>query len=388
MIFHVHFSASEHSGEIRRIRNINQNFVSNVSKEIIEISFLSLPLFFRKSSRGFRLSANVQKKIVIPTLPFRFKYVLFRQINSIWMSLWLKILFLLHKPSHIVVEYSIGWEVLRFVRNKTKCVIDAHGAVADEYKYNTSCFREDMYNYLYRLEIQGVREADYYICQSEAMKSYLCQISGKEHEDKMAVFQCNASSRCFRYDSRVRSEMRDVLGFSENEQVLVYSGGLHKWQMIDESIALFLKYKEYNPNCRMLILTRECEAARHKILDMCGAGREDISVLSTSYDQVYKYLNAADAGILLREDVMLNRVASPTKLGEYLMTGLPVISKSVANCWIKDDRFLFNIDDVEIDKLESFITNTNRDVVAEYGAYYHSLDCDINNISHLINGCK
>ena len=36
-------------------------------------------------------------------------------------------------------------------------------------------------------------------------------------------------------------------------------------------------------------------------------------------------LSAADFGLLLRENNIVNNVASPTKFAEYLMAGLPVI---------------------------------------------------------------
>lgn len=388
MIFHVHFSPSIDSGEIRRIRNINEEFAAKLSPDVLEIAFLSIPHCFLRSSKGFTLSEKVCKKLVIPTFPFRYKLLFFRWLNSIWMSLCLRFLALIYKPSHVVVEFSTGWEVLRFIGGSARIIIDAHGASAAEYEYSNLSPKKCMSYYLLHTEIEGLRRADYYICQSEAMKSYLGRVCGKKYEKKITVFQCNASPSCFRYDSKARAEMRKLLGVSDGEHVLIYSGGLHKWQMIRESISMFLQYKRCNSNCKMLILTRESEAARCVIHDVCGSERDDILVLSSTYDQVYKYLNAADAGIVLRENVLLNQVASPTKLGEYIMTGLPVISNSVAKHWMRDDRFLFNLDTEEISSLHNFIDASNREEVAEYGVCYHSLQLDINNIAKLIDDCK
>ena len=51
-----------------------------------------------------------------------------------------------------------------------------------------------------------------------------------------------------------------------------------------------------------------------------------------SYKDINDYLNAADFGLLLREDTPTNNVASPTKFAEYLMAGLPtLISQGVGD---------------------------------------------------------
>ena len=48
--------------------------------------------------------------------------------------------------------------------------------------------------------------------------------------------------------------------------------------------------------------------------------------------EMVKYLNAADYGILFRENVPMNNVASPSKFAEYILCGLPtIISEGVGD---------------------------------------------------------
>ena len=57
-----------------------------------------------------------------------------------------------------------------------------------------------------------------------------------------------------------------------------------------------------------------------------------VQVRSVSNEDVYKYLNASDFGILFRDDVIMNNVASPSKFAEYVLCGLPtIISKGVGD---------------------------------------------------------
>ena len=48
----------------------------------------------------------------------------------------------------------------------------------------------------------------------------------------------------------------------------------------------------------------------------------------SDFYEINKYYNVADFAILIRSDRSLNHVASPTKFGEYCLTGLPVITNN------------------------------------------------------------
>jgi glycosyltransferase involved in cell wall biosynthesis len=56
-----------------------------------------------------------------------------------------------------------------------------------------------------------------------------------------------------------------------------------------------------------------------------GIPADQATVLTVAQGDVARYLSAADAGLLLRAPSRMNRFSQPTKLGEYLAAGLPVI---------------------------------------------------------------
>jgi glycosyltransferase involved in cell wall biosynthesis len=63
---------------------------------------------------------------------------------------------------------------------------------------------------------------------------------------------------------------------------------------------------------------------RREIVE-AGIDEQQTSVVSVPPQEVPRYLAASDVGLLLRDDSIVNRVASPVKFGEYLAAGLPVI---------------------------------------------------------------
>ncbi|MFA5816684.1 MAG: hypothetical protein WC865_13810, partial [Bacteroidales bacterium] len=54
-----------------------------------------------------------------------------------------------------------------------------------------------------------------------------------------------------------------------------------------------------------------------------------ISVISVNPDELESYYELAHYGFILRDDILVNRVANPTKLAEYLQYGIIPVVKLV-----------------------------------------------------------
>lgn len=137
-----------------------------------------------------------------------------------------------------------------------------------------------------------------------------------------------ADSNDFFFDAPIREWTRRQLGIEEQTTVLVYSGKLDKpWQIPEEIFKVFKTIRSKGISkfkFHLLILSPDIEIAvslqkRYSISD------SECTILKSEYQDLKKYYNAADYGLLLREVNLINYVASPTKFAEYLLTGLPVI---------------------------------------------------------------
>jgi glycosyltransferase involved in cell wall biosynthesis len=74
----------------------------------------------------------------------------------------------------------------------------------------------------------------------------------------------------------------------------------------------------------LLCVTSQPDRMR-ELLSAGGVAPERCTVASVPQPQVADYLSAGDAGFLLRAPSRINRFSQPTKLGEYLAAGLPVV---------------------------------------------------------------
>ncbi len=116
-------------------------------------------------------------------------------------------------------------------------------------------------------------------------------------------------------------QIRQSLGFAKDDIVLVYSGSSAGWQsfnLVDDY--LYSLFSE-NKNIRLIFLTDEIPKQSRLFLNF----KERILIKWVKPHEVRDLLLAADYGLLIREESITNKVASPVKFAEYLACGLQLI---------------------------------------------------------------
>lgn len=206
-----------------------------------------------------------------------------------------------------------------------RVIADIRGLVSAEIKYYSSfgirTFLKDFrINELNKMEEHIVRNSAKIFCVSHVLKRYLLD-RYRVDENKIMVIPTIVDTNFFKYDQEARKKLRKKLGLEE-KTIFIYSGGLAKWQLPDKIIHLFKKLKKEIPQAFLIFLTHKPSEAAPYFTDI---NRDDYLLKNVPYEKIAQYLNAADIGILLRENNLVNRVAAPTKFSEYLCCGLPVI---------------------------------------------------------------
>lgn len=169
---------------------------------------------------------------------------------------------------------------------------------------------------------RAAREAESVVCVSEAMVEYLAERHGIDRE-KCEVVPCCVDVRRFENAADAREQLREERGLADRF-VVCYCGSIKAWQMPKESLGVFRRLQQWEPDPHFLAVTTQPDAMQSQIAT-AAIPPERVTVVSLPPDDVPQYLAAADCGLLLRENSPVNRVASPVKFGEYLAAGTPVI---------------------------------------------------------------
>jgi glycosyltransferase involved in cell wall biosynthesis len=140
--------------------------------------------------------------------------------------------------------------------------------------------------------------------------------------DKLTYVPCCVSAVAF--DAEARARIRQRLGLEER-LVFCYLGTITRYQHVPDGVLPFFRAAAAaDDGARLLCITPDSEKML-ALVDEAGISRERVRIVSVPQGEVAAHLSAADAGFLLRAPSPLNRYSQPTKLGEYLAAGLPVI---------------------------------------------------------------
>lgn len=135
------------------------------------------------------------------------------------------------------------------------------------------------------------------------------------------IIPCPVPEENFFYSLALRNEMRKFHSISNETKVCLYSGSMIAYQSIDEQKELY-KNLLLSPDVMILIATSEPDLANLYFRDFLS---DRFKILCVKYEEMNSFYNLADFSFLIRDNKVLNNVASPTKFGEYCLTGLPVI---------------------------------------------------------------
>ena len=141
------------------------------------------------------------------------------------------------------------------------------------------------------------------------------------------VIPCCVDLSVFSFSEQERRQRRAELGL-EDRFTLVYSGSLDGWYLTEEMADFFAAVLQRRPDAHLLWLTTGRLERVQALMNDRKIGNSSFSVRAVSPADVPSYLSAADAGLSFIKPCFSKIASSPTKNGEYLACGLPLILNS------------------------------------------------------------
>lgn len=142
----------------------------------------------------------------------------------------------------------------------------------------------------------------------------------------LAVIPCCVDLRDFvAPDSGVVARAKAALGV-EGRRVYVYAGQLGGWYLDHTLVSFLALARARHPSAFAMILTPSPSAGLKKQLVARGFDDTSLLVRAVEPEHVPSYLLAGDVGLSFIKPCFSKISSSPTKIGEYLAAGLPVVS--------------------------------------------------------------
>lgn len=208
-------------------------------------------------------------------------------------------------------------------KNEVEVVFDADGLPLQE-RLDYASLKSDSKHYkiLKREETKLLKRADKVLVRTQKAKEIHLDLIGQAHAGKFHVVSNGRDACFFKPDSTARKEIRSKLGLGEDELLFVYSGSLGPQYVFTEMLMLFHQYFLGYGKAKFLVLSRSVG----DLPPMTGNLEGLVIPLAVDFQEIPRYLSAADVAFNFRLPAPSLAGIAPIKLGEYLMMGIPTIS--------------------------------------------------------------
>lgn len=286
-------------------------------KDVKLLCFISIRDFLK--NRKY-IQSYLPEAIVLPTLPrlrnWQSNYFLLR-IASIFIN------------TDDIIARGI-WATNLALRlknsgNAKKVCYDGRGAISAEVTEYSVIHDPKFLAEVPDAERKSVLESDYRIAVSTKLIDFW-ETEFNYQRGKEVVIPCTVSN-VFQFAEadqlqKIQTSLRQKLNWDLESIVWVFSGSTAGWQSFEMLQKIFVHYLEKYPNLCILFLSKEDK----NITKLQSLYPKRIAQKWLTHNEVSDYLMGCDYGIMIREQSITNKVASPTKFAEYLMSGLKVIS--------------------------------------------------------------
>lgn len=276
------------------------------------VSFLSIRNFFFNRSK---IKSTLPQALVLPMFPGVHRWQ--------WNQVILQLLFFLWKPKIIIGRSVLATQLAMKTKNKSaKMVYDGRGAIAAEWNEYQVVNHPMLLDSIFELEKQCVLNVDFRIAVSQQLVKHWKEVFNYE-SNKHVVIPCTLSSQFenVKLDEITIQQKRAEYGLNSDDVVLIYSGSVAGWQSFTVLLNFIKPILSSGQQFKMIFFSD----ASNQIEELIHQFPKQVKQVRLPSEKVAENLIIGDYGLLIREETLTNRVASPVKLAEYLACGLKVI---------------------------------------------------------------
>jgi glycosyltransferase involved in cell wall biosynthesis len=241
---------------------------------------------------------------------------------------------LVHCRSYVAAEAGLKL----FHRFKVPFLFDMRGFWVDE-RVDSGHWNKGnpLYRFLYKLykgkEKKYFSESAHIISLTQKGKDELINAYNVS-VDKISVIPCCADLEHFDYkkiNDEEKKKAKEKLRIAPDHKVLSYLGSLGGWYMTDEMLDFFAVIKTKIPQTIFLFITHDNKETILKKAAEKGIAAEDIRIQPATRNEVPLYLSVSNWSIFFIKDVYSKKASSPTKQGEIMGMGIPVICNDIGD---------------------------------------------------------
>ncbi len=223
---------------------------------------------------------------------------------------------------YIQKKFSIPW------------IFDMRGFWADErveggiWNLKNPLFKT-IYKHFKRKEQRFIANANHIISLTKNGKNEIEKWNSyKQNKAEISVIPCCADLDYFSFENiseEVKTATRTELSIEKTSFVLSYLGSFGTWYMTEEMFEFFAVFHKKNPDSVFLCITPDNPTLLQNVAKSKGISADSLRIIKANREDVARYASVSDWSMFFIKPVYSKKASSPTKMGELLGLGIPLI---------------------------------------------------------------
>lgn len=220
------------------------------------------------------------------------------------------------------------------LKHQTKFLFDMRGFWADErvdgglWNLKNPIYKR-VYTYFKKKERTFLAHADAVISLTDCGKDEILTWGINQlKESKITVIPCCVDLELFNPNHITTSAIQTLkkqLSIQSDDMILGYVGSIGTWYMLSEMLDYFKVAQQKNNQLKFLFVTSESPQFIYHQAKLKGINLDLILVTKCSYPEVAKHIALFDEAIFFIKPTFSKKASSPTKQGEIMAMGIPII---------------------------------------------------------------
>lgn len=188
-----------------------------------------------------------------------------------------------------------------------------------------------IYNFFKKKEAEAVAKSDGIVCLTYAAETIIKEWKEFNDEIPLEVIPCSADLQLFdpaAINKKQKADLEKELGISKDDLVITYLGSIGGWYLIDEMMQFCKMLTDKVPLTKLLFISPHRHEEIRTAAAKFGIATGKIIIKKATRQQVPLLLSLSKYAIFFIRPCYSKQSSSPTKHGEIMAMGIPLITNS------------------------------------------------------------
>ncbi len=202
----------------------------------------------------------------------------------------------------------------------------------DDGSWNEKSFIfRSVYKFFKKKEKEETEENDGMVCLTHKAKKIIKTFPYYKQRIPLEVIPCSVDMHLFdpdNIDMDLKKAFEKKLGIAKNDIIFSYLGSVGGWYLIDEMMAFFKAINHTVPGAKFLFISPHQHQRIYLMASKAGIPNDKIIVTKAQRNEMPALLSFSNYSIFFIKSCYSKQASSPTKHGEIMAMGIPVITNS------------------------------------------------------------